>query len=157
MILKIKDPDLTVEVFYGRDDRIRTCGLCVPNAALYQTEPHLDSIFSFWEFNNAGESVRAATQLYSCNIVVCAPSVAYSLLRRHFALLASATGGSRKRPRSGMASRSHVLLQAYKRSRNRKSGLCFFGTPDTIRTCDLQSRSLSLYPAELRAHISIAY
>ena len=26
----------------GRDDRIRTCGLCVPNAALYQTEPHLD-------------------------------------------------------------------------------------------------------------------
>ena len=29
----------------------------------------------------------------------------------------------------------------------------FYGTPDTIRTCDLQSRSLSLYPAELRAHI----
>ena len=28
----------------------------------------------------------------------------------------------------------------------------FYGTPDTIRTCDLQSRSLSLYPAELRAH-----
>ena len=26
----------------GRDDRIRTCDLCVPNAALYQTEPHLD-------------------------------------------------------------------------------------------------------------------
>ena len=25
----------------GRGDRIRTCGLCVPNAALYQTEPHL--------------------------------------------------------------------------------------------------------------------
>ncbi len=24
----------------GRDDRIRTCGLCVPNATLYQTEPH---------------------------------------------------------------------------------------------------------------------
>ena len=24
----------------GRDDKIRTCGLCVPNAALYQTEPH---------------------------------------------------------------------------------------------------------------------
>ena len=30
----------------------------------------------------------------------------------------------------------------------------FHGTPDTIRTCDLQSRSLSLYPAELRAHIA---
>ena len=28
---------------YGRDDRIRTCDLCVPNAALYQTEPHLDT------------------------------------------------------------------------------------------------------------------
>ena len=27
----------------GRDDRIRTCDLCVPNAALYQTEPHLDN------------------------------------------------------------------------------------------------------------------
>ena len=25
---------------YGRDDRIRTCGLCVPNATLYQAEPH---------------------------------------------------------------------------------------------------------------------
>ena len=28
--------------FNGRDDRIRTCDLCVPNAALYQTEPHLE-------------------------------------------------------------------------------------------------------------------
>ena len=27
------------------------------------------------------------------------------------------------------------------------------GTPDGIRTHDLQSRSLALYPAELRAHI----
>ncbi len=27
------------------------------------------------------------------------------------------------------------------------------GTPDWIRTGDLQSRSLSLYPTELRAHI----
>ena len=27
------------------------------------------------------------------------------------------------------------------------------GMPDRIRTCDLQSRSLTLYPAELRAHI----
>ncbi len=25
----------------GRGDRIRTCGLYVPNVALYQTEPHL--------------------------------------------------------------------------------------------------------------------
>ena len=26
----------------GRDDRIRTCGILVPNQALYQTEPHPD-------------------------------------------------------------------------------------------------------------------
>ena len=26
----------------SRCDKIRTCGLCVPNAALYQTEPRLD-------------------------------------------------------------------------------------------------------------------
>jgi hypothetical protein len=26
----------------GRGDRIRTCGLFVPNEALYQAEPHLD-------------------------------------------------------------------------------------------------------------------
>jgi hypothetical protein len=25
---------------FGRDDWIRTSDLCVPNAALYQTEPH---------------------------------------------------------------------------------------------------------------------
>ncbi len=30
---------------FGRDDGIRTHGLCVPNAALYQTEPHLDIKF----------------------------------------------------------------------------------------------------------------
>ena len=27
---------------YGRGDKIWTCDLCVPNAALYQTEPHLE-------------------------------------------------------------------------------------------------------------------
>ena len=30
-----------------------------------------------------------------------------------------------------------------------------FGTPDWIRTSGLQSRSLSLYPTELRAHIGL--
>ena len=30
----------------------------------------------------------------------------------------------------------------------------FYGTPDAIRTHDLQSRSLTLYPTELRARIS---
>ena len=29
-----------------------------------------------------------------------------------------------------------------------------FGMPDAIRTHDLQSRSLTLYPAELQAHIN---
>ena len=29
---------------YSRGDKIRTCDLCVPNAALYQTEPRLVSI-----------------------------------------------------------------------------------------------------------------
>ena len=28
----------------GRDDRIRTCDLIVPNDALYQAEPHPDNI-----------------------------------------------------------------------------------------------------------------
>ncbi len=27
----------------SRGDKIRTCDLCVPNAALYQTEPHLEN------------------------------------------------------------------------------------------------------------------
>ena len=31
----------------------------------------------------------------------------------------------------------------------------FSGEPDAIRTHGLQSRSLSLYPAELRAHIKL--
>ena len=29
-------------LFFGRGDGIRTRDLCVPNAALYQTEPHLE-------------------------------------------------------------------------------------------------------------------
>lgn len=33
--------------FDGRGDRIRTCGLFVPNEALYQAEPHLDFDMSF--------------------------------------------------------------------------------------------------------------
>ena len=31
-------------VFWNRSDRIRTCGLYVPNVALYQAEPHSDKI-----------------------------------------------------------------------------------------------------------------
>ena len=36
-----------------------------------------------------------------------------------------------------------------------RKGLSQYGTPDAIRTHDLQSRSLTLYPAELQAHINI--
>ena len=36
---------------FGRDDRIWTCGFCVPNAVLYQTEPHLE-IFTFHQLGN---------------------------------------------------------------------------------------------------------
>src|SRR5437016_10794014 len=34
--------------------------------------------------------------------------------------------------------------------------LCCRGAPDTIRTCDLCLRMATLYPAELRAHVSHA-
>ncbi len=36
----------SIMTFDGRGDGTRTHGLCVPNAALYQTEPHLDIIFN---------------------------------------------------------------------------------------------------------------
>ena len=36
-------------------------------------------------------------------------------------------------------------------------GLLACGTPDAIRTHDLQSRSLTLYPAELRARMQFIY
>ncbi len=35
---------LTNRPYTNRGDKIRTCGLCVPNAALYQTEPRLDTL-----------------------------------------------------------------------------------------------------------------
>ena len=37
---KSRQPKLTTCNFNGRDDRIRTCGLIVPNDARYQTVPH---------------------------------------------------------------------------------------------------------------------
>ena len=37
---KTKNPSHEGFLLFGRDDRIRTCGLCVPNATLYQAEPH---------------------------------------------------------------------------------------------------------------------
>ena len=46
----------------------------------------------------------------------------------------------------------YVLQKAKKQSPENAVFWGFLGVPDTIRTCDLQSRSLTLYPAELRAH-----
>ena len=43
-------------------------------------------------------------------------------------------------------------LSVYKNAREKVLSRAF-GTPDAIRTHDLQSRSLTLYPAELRAHL----
>ena len=37
-------PFLQVKPEVSRGDKIRTCDLCVPNAALYQTEPRLDYV-----------------------------------------------------------------------------------------------------------------
>ena len=43
---KNKKPPIQAVFMKNRNDRIRTCGLCVPNAALYQAEPHSDLPFS---------------------------------------------------------------------------------------------------------------
>ena len=45
------------------------------------------------------------------------------------------------------------LESAAHSKKNLPHGRFFCGTPERIRTAGLQSRSLSLYPAELRAHI----
>ena len=44
-------------------------------------------------------------------------------------------------------------LQDINKNREKQSSFTVIGTPDAIRTHDLQSRSLTLYPAELRAHL----
>ena len=42
---KKKGLEIALKADFGRGDKIRTCGLYVPNVALYQTEPHLDGVF----------------------------------------------------------------------------------------------------------------
>ena len=44
--MKKQQSDKLNAVKDGRGDRIRTCGLFVPNEALYQAEPHLDFLLS---------------------------------------------------------------------------------------------------------------
>ena len=51
------------DFFHGRGDRIRTCGLCVPNAALYQTEPRLDILIFNCACLKLMKPNRAATPL----------------------------------------------------------------------------------------------
>ena len=47
------------------------------------------------------------------------------------------------------------LAAAQRAKEHHPVGWCSFGTPDAIRTHDLQSRSLTLYPAELRARMKL--
>ena len=55
----------------GRGDKIRTCGLYVPNVALYQTEPHLDGVFLIVFMNQtlksgtSGERIRPKQSVFS--------------------------------------------------------------------------------------------
>ena len=63
---------------------------------------------------------------------------------------AGASGGVAASMRCAPEGRRSTLYR-YQKSLPLRVGL--FGMPDRIRTCDLQSRSLTLYPAELRAHI----
>ena len=46
---------------------------------------------------------------------------------------------------------TNAIVQIEKGTSNEVPSLCFFGAPDTIRTCDFYLRRVALYPAELRA------
>ena len=63
--------------FSGRGDGIWTRDLCVPNAALYQTEPHLVINFFFKFCKAAANYLSAATQL-----TLAVPKIACSWERR---------------------------------------------------------------------------
>ena len=52
------NPSLAFSEF-NRSDVIRTRDLCVPNAALYQAEPH--SVISFWVKKSYGKGIRTPT------------------------------------------------------------------------------------------------
>ena len=61
-------------------------------------------------------------------------------------------------PDSDSGGRGFESRQPYQRITRlilEQSGGLFLGTADGIRTHDLQSRSLALYPAELRPHLQI--
>ncbi len=52
---------------FGRDDKIRTCGLCVPNAALYQTEPHLDVLEDRLPENRREKRAKGKSTTHDCS------------------------------------------------------------------------------------------
>ena len=49
------------------------------------------------------------------------------------------------------------ILSSKKKKAHTRCTFFFFGLPDRIRTCDLQSRSLTRYPAEPRADIRMYF
>ena len=63
--------------------------------------------------------------------------------------------------RGGKPPRMRTTFELALKKRNkqipRRMAGYLFGVPDTVRTCDLQSRSLSLYPAELQAQRQHGY
>ena len=77
----------------GRDDRIRTCGLFVPNEARYQTALHLDVKLSF-AFQLSVINSRC-TPLAVPEMRMLAARFAAFRPQRLFVLPSSATGGSR--------------------------------------------------------------
>ena len=58
---KKKGFEIALKADFGRGDKIRTCGLYVPNVALYQTEPHLDG--GFFNFSVSGQTCGQTTYI----------------------------------------------------------------------------------------------
>ena len=48
-----------------------------------------------------------------------------------------------------------IAALAARKKKTQRMLVASFGTPDRSRTCDLQNRNLTLYPAELRVHARI--
>ena len=76
---------------YGRGDGIRTHDLHVPNVALYQTEPHLDSYLILYIIARLQTQFSVTTWL-----TLAVPEMMLSFRPlRHFVFPSSATGGGK--------------------------------------------------------------
>ena len=70
-ITDIKNVSALMDTHTGRGDKIRTCGLYVPNVALYQTEPHLDGVYLIVFMDQplksgiSGERIRPKQSVFS--------------------------------------------------------------------------------------------